>query len=499
MTAPKYRPRVRITGTAPAPEALSQGRGGGWTVTDGKGGRTHIDGRTMEVTHEGLCPSCGGEHGRTIRAHELSHAQFSPGGAEFAALDIDPEVVDEYDHLAEEVRIAEIMARLDIEHDRGLCRGYTAPGLMPGKPSQVDPTDPEAVRAAIVTTIRGAAACFGGSGKDWRPWSSAFTRRYPKSSTHPVREAFDDIVKVMKREVKRLPYRFDGRDVGTAFHPTSSEALGGWPWTVNLAAELRTKTEQRVERIAISHGFDPATGEVVIDPDTLGTEPTLHALREGGVIWGEMTISTPPLTVPGTRPPASARRHMPEGVIPRAMARYAVDGHIFAERRKRAGVTMLADMSGSMAWRHDDIHGVMMRQPASLLACYSGSSSVGVLTIVGAGGMVADKSIRLDAGGGNNLIDGPALAWLSAQPGPRIWLSDGQATSISGGGMTRGAIEVAREVAIAAGACRVRTLKGALHAATVGTRRRFTADDVPAAVGHGLTPLDIAAGAERPR
>ena len=112
-----------------------------------------------------------------------------------------------------------------------------------------------------------------------------------------------------------------------------------------------------------------------------------------------------------------------------------------------------------------------------------------VLTVVAAEGKVAEPSTNLHPGGGGNVIDVPALEWLGAQRGPRVWLSDGQAIGIGHAGMGRDA-RAAQGVAQAIGAARVETLEGTIAALTDGQNRPrgFPAGHVPKV--HNPCPYD---------
>ena len=61
---------------------------------------------------------------------------------------------------------------------------------------------------------------------------------------------------------------------------------------------------------------------------------------------------------------------------------------------------------------------------------YSGNTHDGVLRVLAQDGrQVEEKWIGAPAGGAN-VIDKPALEWLSKQAKPRIWVCDGQVTGV---------------------------------------------------------------------
>jgi hypothetical protein len=66
-----------------------------------------------------------------------------------------------------------------------------------------------------------------------------------------------------------------------------------------------------------------------------------------------------------------------------------------------------------------------------VVATYAGSAATGVLRILARDGRrCLDSEVWLTMK--NNTVDGPALHWLGSQSGPRFWVSDGLATSVSG-------------------------------------------------------------------
>lgn len=125
---------------------------------------------------------------------------------------------------------------------------------------------------------------------------------------------------------------------------------------------------------------------------------------------------------------APRRRFSDTGVNPTAMHRLTTDQRVFASKVPQAGGTILCDASGSMSYSADDIERIIAEAPATLIAFYAGESMAGGIIVAAEGGRAADPEDVLSAlysrWGGGNEIDGPALRWLSRQPGPRFWVSD---------------------------------------------------------------------------
>ena len=67
---------------------------------------------------------------------------------------------------------------------------------------------------------------------------------------------------------------------------------------------------------------------------------------------------------------------------------------------------------------------------AAVVAIYSGKGDIGELRIVAR----ADRRVTNEyfkPFGSGNVVDLPALEWLSRQPEPRLWVSDGCVTGVS--------------------------------------------------------------------
>jgi hypothetical protein len=151
--------------------------------------------------------------------------------------------------------------------------------------------------------------------------------------------------------------------------------------------------------------------------------------------WGPMALSEPPLP------------HCSRGgrckTAKKIMASYcgafrfphrallpAADGRAFGLKRRIHGGAILIDCSGSMNLTTDELRSVVSRSPAATVALYAGlpGDQSGLLLIVGKNGRFAEIEEITSCLGKGNIIDGPALRWLSRQPEPRIWVSDGCVT-----------------------------------------------------------------------
>jgi hypothetical protein len=83
-----------------------------------------------------------------------------------------------------------------------------------------------------------------------------------------------------------------------------------------------------------------------------------------------------------------------------------------------------------MALEEDALDRLLAATPiGTKVAIYSGRGEQGELRIVAQDGRRAARD-ALGRYGAGNIVDLPALEWLSRQPRPRIWLSDGRVTGV---------------------------------------------------------------------
>ena len=149
------------------------------------------------------------------------------------------------------------------------------------------------------------------------------------------------------------------------------------------------------------------------------------------VPWGKMKLETPPRVRRIDGYLGRGRIASEEGTVPRNIHRQLVDGRVFQRVRRQRGGTVLIDCSGSMNLAATDLKRILEHSPGASVAAYSGNVRDGVLRILASGGrQVDDRWIGAPAGGAN-VIDGPALQWLSKQAKPRIWVCDGQVTGVN--------------------------------------------------------------------
>ncbi len=167
--------------------------------------------------------------------------------------------------------------------------------------------------------------------------------------------------------------------------------------------------------------------------------------RRGGrasIPWGPMDILAPPLTHSCRNLPGMAKRKLVCGYtgafrFPSRALLPAADGRAFTLRRPRAAHcgTLLIDCSGSMGEQvsHDRLMAVLARSPSATVGLYAGepASQSGSLLIAARNGMYSAREVIDNWPHSGNVVDGPALQWLSRQKTPRVWVSDGEVTGLN--------------------------------------------------------------------
>jgi len=144
--------------------------------------------------------------------------------------------------------------------------------------------------------------------------------------------------------------------------------------------------------------------------------------------WGTMTVQSPPRNhraIPRNKStPLVYSRKM--GVVPDRIHNWCTGRRVFswAQPEGNKGGSILIDCSASMGFAKETLLSFVKAAPALTVAGYSGYGDNGALRIwIKSGKIVADEYL-VRPGGGNNVVDGPAIEWLSRQKGPRFWVSD---------------------------------------------------------------------------
>lgn len=211
--------------------------------------------------------------------------------------------------------------------------------------------------------------------------------------------------------------------------------------TINRNRELAARGVQPEEKGGLRHlhmrtpegqnDTGPSTVSKFEDLASVKLSLSTDCAKDG---WGPMDINTPLLARPRRHLAPRMGRASLDGSMPRHYGRWFVDRAIMDAKGRRPGGTLLIDVSGSMGWADATTRLLLDVCPAMTLAVYSSKStsrSEGHLTILAKDGKLVPQGFewRYEIGhGGGNVVDGPALAWLIKQPGPRVWYSDGMVT-----------------------------------------------------------------------
>lgn len=144
---------------------------------------------------------------------------------------------------------------------------------------------------------------------------------------------------------------------------------------------------------------------------------------------GTMSITKRKLDTPIKMPVNIKKRRTDMGMVPTDLNRLYGDGRIFTLKKKIKNAlkigTLLIDVSGSMHINPELLKKILLHNKGVTVAIYSGGSNKGLLAIIGERNRIASD---LSTGGSGNIIDIPALLWLSEQKEPRIWVCDGMVT-----------------------------------------------------------------------
>jgi hypothetical protein len=247
----------------------------------------------------------------------------------------------------------------------------------------------------------------------------------------------------------RLQNRF-GPDSANAEHPLAQVVM----CVRLLEMECRETGE----------GLDPedySTGKGLWVPARV----SLRVMSAGdtSVSWGSMDILAPALTHRCRNLPGIAKRKMVFGYtgafrFPSRALLPAADGRAFGGRRAQSARhgTLLIDCSGSMSDQvsHDRLMAVLRRCPTATIGLYAGrpANESGSLLIAARNGMHVAREVIDNWAHAGNVVDGPALQWLSQQKSPRVWVSDGEVTGVN----DRTAANLLRDVDILTSTARIR-------------------------------------------
>jgi hypothetical protein len=204
-----------------------------------------------------------------------------------------------------------------------------------------------------------------------------------------------------------------------------------------VAEKAKAKTDAKAEFDFRMFKAKHSTSSSYVIPGDGGIPSKSHG-RRGNYRWGDLAVIQEPLTQ-NLKHKIKGATHKPNeyGVIPHYTDRYFSDKRMFRVKKNIRGGTVLIDASGSMSLSEDDIMSIIEALPAGLVAMYSGTSDKRRVNARGGGDgelCILAKNQRmvskLPASLVENIVDYPALVWLSKMPKPRIWVSDQQVTML---------------------------------------------------------------------
>ena len=153
------------------------------------------------------------------------------------------------------------------------------------------------------------------------------------------------------------------------------------------------------------------------------------------VVPGIMHIHRPPLVIKIANPELERQtkaRSAEEGTEFRYIERFVSDQRVFKRRarKRKGGGTVLLDISSTMSLTNPEVMRIVAGAPdATKVATYCGlAGGTGRLSIVVDKGKRATNKEITNRYGNGNVIDVHALDWLSYQPEPRVWFTDGGVT-----------------------------------------------------------------------
>lgn len=371
-----------------------------FTVSSGSESRTDLTHGVMVIDAGGVCDSCGVDHARATRLHEMGHVAFTPADWQKRAERAKDKPPAWVVNAAEDARL------IRLRRTHGLD---SSPMLLCEKRGEHKSAILNAVRAGSLLSIGGIVSA-----------------AYASEDDAPVQIAAEDVAKDLESQGKSAE-----ADAVRRMVSLTRNAVAERIWythdkptfrsSLTLARDLMLIAAQVEEEYAEEKEIKDAEKKTIIKK---GKRPS--GGRRPSNTWGEMEIVRPPLTrhsPTGMDRKFTARE---EGPIPTRFDRWSIDRRIFRMKKRVKGAAVLVDASGSMAWSEEDLQRVLEEVPAATVALYSGMGKGGKLVIVAEKGRRASWAVVKQHIRSGNIIDGPAMEWLSEQPQAiKVWVSDG--------------------------------------------------------------------------
>lgn len=410
---------------APLPEAID---GEKWKITEG--------GRHASMTfipRQMIVPLSSSARDRFVRLHEQAHAKWTPRAKDPVKEAAKLGVPWNYIQAAEDGRIHQrlrssagftnddLIGGLDDREADSIVRRFL---------EQPDPLSP------YVTTL---FSTIGTS--DSTRLVAAVKNIIASDSTPPATRELAKHIDERGKQVVREAYRVlcSGRK---GKEPEFADTLRAAKYLYDALGAEQKRPEEKNDKSDKGEAMKDA-GEETKAEEKISEESDelLKRLRaelanqpkfKVGNKWGKAQVQVLPMTVTNKAALTSRRnRAYDVGAIPRYMHRMCSDRRVFSQKRKARGGTVLIDTSGSMSINTFQIDYVLERAPCATIAMYSGNDVSGYISIIARNGhraeaVTIDKARKISGFG--NIIDGPALRWLTKQEEPRIWVCDGYVT-----------------------------------------------------------------------
>tara|TARA_R110000824_G_scaffold43673_3_gene127466 strand:+ start:604 stop:2025 length:1422 start_codon:yes stop_codon:yes gene_type:complete len=425
---------MRNKKTYPYPQIVT---GENWTVHETHDQpRTDNQNRQMYVPLDKECTECGANHSKMIRRHELAHVKWSPKTIGKLKPDVRKEAIE----VLEEIRINYLLSKSKLPlEEPTVC---------------IEKIKITSTKMAYESSLA-ELILFGLAGA----WYKDIYKDIFKYEKGDEFEAFTDALSLVKNDVtvsdlRKIEIDFVIQTVNKYVGLIIEHRYGQKPSYRKVqrhAVTLSTILNMFMDKPIPEEVYKP----VSIDKDKVNEDEdkemadeiesnkldgsTLESRMRRGLMeemqyqssngigqWGDMKTLNPALTVnlQGRLKHGRNYRPMEYGYNPKYIHRWCTDKKIFKQKRNVLGGTILIDASGSMDFTGEDILEIMSLLPAVTIAMYNGMGTSGTLRVIAKKGMRVTENELEDWSGYGNVVDGPALEWLTSMPERRIWVSD---------------------------------------------------------------------------
>ena len=453
---------------APFPEIVS-GKAGWKIFEDAKAPRTSNLSKEMHVPLDGDCVFCGINHSKMIRRHELGHVKWSPQTIGKLNEHEDSQSVE----VCEEVRVNYLLSMKQLPIDKPImCKDIWEKKCVEAI-YEFSEYDLICFMLAAMWFIKEDETRYywrkSANNYEFTEFIDTYHRIVDMSNINiPFADRLTKLRKMQiewsmqkAQEIYKMILTSRGSYQQTVTYRKTRKAakvlaslredFGKSPEAEQVYEQLKQQSDKAKQAAANKMSVSKAKehehnlGEQSLAEAELETLQRMNSLLASSDMnyeanvndmtgrWGKMDIYTPELNVnlQGKIKGGREYRPMDYGVNPKYMNRWCIDKKVFKQRQRTYGGTILIDASGSMSFSGDDILEIMKLLPTVTVAMYNSSnnrerwsSDVGSLRIIGAKGKRVKQDYLDKWSGGGNLVDGPALRWLSKQAPSRIWVSD---------------------------------------------------------------------------